>query len=218
MKETYFFPDTIAQTAIEMRRSSAVSQRSGNRRFRPGATALLVLDLQNFFFDPQSHAFIPSGSAILENIRHLITAFDRRRRPVIFTRHVNTEENAGMMAQWWGDVIRASSEEAELIAAVKPLAKTRIEKSQYDAFYKTGLADILQAANVRQLIITGVMTHLCCATTARSAFMRGFEIYFPVDATATYNRRFHEATLLTLGHGFAEIPTTAEILKLMDTD
>ncbi|MDO9549293.1 MAG: isochorismatase family cysteine hydrolase [Candidatus Marinimicrobia bacterium] len=218
MKETYFLPETIHQTAIEMRRLSVDSQHHRNRDFRPGEVALLVLDMQNYFFEPKSHAFIPSGPAVLENIKRLISAFNQHRRPVIFTRHINTAENAGMMARWWGDMIRESTEESELIAALKPMAEILIEKCQYDAFYKTDMVNILEERNVRQLVISGVMTHLCCETTARSAFMQGFEVYFPVDATITYNRRLHEAALLTLGHGFAEIPTVAEILELMDID
>lgn len=217
MKETYFLPETIHQTAIEMQRLSVGSRHYRNRDFRPEEAALLVLDMQNFFFEPKSHAFIPSGPAVSENIKRLVSAFNQHRRPVIFTRHINTDENAGMMARWWGDMILASSKESELIADLKPMAEMLIEKCQYDAFYKTGMLNILEARNVRQLVISGVMTHLCCETTARSAFMQGFEVYFPVDATATYNRRLHEAALLILGHGFAEIPTVAEILELMDT-
>ncbi len=47
-----------------------------------------------------------------------------------------------------------------------------------------------------------MVTHLCCETTARSAFCRGFSVIFPPDATASYNRGLHQASLLTLCHGF----------------
>jgi isochorismate hydrolase len=56
------------------------------------------------------------------------------------------------------------------------------------------------------------MTHLCCETSARSAFMRGFEVFFPIDGTATYNRDFHLATLRNLAHGFATMTTVRELL------
>lgn len=218
MKETYFLPDTIHETAIEMQLLSVNPRRNRNQDFRAGDAALLVLDMQNYFFKPQSHAFIPSGPAVLENIKQLVSAFRQYGRPVIFTRHINNNANAEMMIKWWRDIIRVSDRESELIEDLKPMAEMQIEKCQYDAFYRTNLADILKVKNVRQLVISGVMTHLCCETTARSAFMQGFEVYFPVDATATYNRHFHEASLLTLGHGFAEIPTVVEILEQLDAD
>jgi len=218
MKETYFLPDTIHETAIEMQLLSVNPRCNRNLDFRAGETALLVLDMQNYFFEPQFHAFIPSGPAVLENIKRLVSAFRQYERPVIFTRHINNNANAGMMTKWWRDIIRVSDRESELIEDLKPMAETQIVKCQYDAFFQTDLVDILKVKNVRQLVISGVMTHLCCETTARSAFMQGFEVFFPVDATATYNKRFHEASLLTLGHGFAEIPTVVEILEQLDAD
>ncbi len=56
------------------------------------------------------------------------------------------------------------------------------------------------------------MTHLCCETTARSAFVRGFEVFFTIDGTATYNKEFHFATLHNLAHGFALPILVDEIL------
>ncbi|MGB9641195.1 MAG: isochorismatase family protein, partial [Anaerolineales bacterium] len=55
---------------------------------------------------------------------------------------------------------------------------------------------------------------LCCETTARSAFIRGFEPFFLVDGTATYNSYFHQATLLNLNHGFASLTLCADLQRL----
>ncbi|MES0360330.1 MAG: isochorismatase family protein, partial [Anaerolineales bacterium] len=62
---------------------------------------------------------------------------------------------------------------------------------------------------------SGVMTHLCCETTARSAFVRGFEVFFVIDGTATYNEDYHMATLLNLAHGFTTPVLTKEVLKFI---
>ena len=78
-----------------------------------------------------------------------------------------------------------------------------IDKSYYDAFYNSELEKILKSHHIEQLFITGVMAHLCCETTARSAFTRGFEVFFTIDGTATYNSAFHLGTLMNLAHGFA---------------
>ncbi|XP_031372487.1 LOW QUALITY PROTEIN: nicotinamidase 3-like [Punica granatum] len=37
------------------------------------------------------------------------------------------------------------------------------------------------------IVVTGVMTNLCCETTASDAFVRGFRVFFSTDATATCN-------------------------------
>ena len=90
---------------------------------------------------------------------------------------------------------------------------TLIQKSQYDAFYQTQLEGILRDRQVTQVVICGVMTHLCCETTARSAFMHGFEVFFPVDGTVTYRLEYHRASLLNLAHGFASIVLMKNILQ-----
>jgi bifunctional isochorismate lyase/aryl carrier protein len=57
------------------------------------------------------------------------------------------------------------------------------------------------------------MTHLCCETTARAAFVAGYEVFFLVDGTASYNEEFHISTLKNLAHGFAVLTTTSQLLK-----
>jgi isochorismate hydrolase len=43
--------------------------------------------------------------------------------------------------------------------------------------------------------------------------MRGFEVFFPVDGTATYNLAYHKASLLNLAHGFASVVLIKDILE-----
>jgi len=62
------------------------------------------------------------------------------------------------------------------------------------------------------VLITGVMTHLCCETTAREAFVRDFKVFFAIDGTATKSDDLHVASLKTLTDGFAIPVTTEEVL------
>lgn len=78
-----------------------------------------------------------------------------------------------------------------------------VEKSTYSAFRKTGLEEKLVEMGVDEVIVTGVMTNLCCETTAREAFIRGFRVFFSTDATATSDIDLHEATLKNMAYGFA---------------
>lgn len=54
----------------------------------------------------------------------------------------------------------------------------------------------------KEVIVSGVMTNLCCETTAREAFVRGFRVFFSTDATATSSAELHDATLKNLAYGF----------------
>jgi isochorismate hydrolase len=212
-KEPYFTPATIHAKAREMLASvSGYRRRHGDIAFQPGRAALLVLDMQEYFLDPASHAFIPGAPAIIPNIQALIRAFHAHDRPIFFTRHVNTPEDAGMMAKWWRDLIRPEGQGSRIAAGLEPSKGVTLCKSQYDAFHQTALESDLRAGRAGQVVVTGVMTHLCCESTARSAFARGFEVFFAVDGTATYTEAFHRAALLNLAHGFAVPMLTEEFL------
>ncbi len=212
-REPYFTPETIHEKSRAMLDALASFRaRHADIVFRPERAALLVLDMQDYFLREGSHAFIPSAPAILPNIQSLIERFYSHGRPVIFTRHVNTDEDAGMMSRWWRDVIRADSNDSAISPSLDTSKGIVIQKTQYDAFHHTSLDETLRGRGVEQVIVTGVMTHLCCETTARSAFMRGLEVFFCVDGTATYTEEAHRSTLLNLAHGFA-VPITCQEIE-----
>ncbi|KUG19764.1 amidase [hydrocarbon metagenome] len=180
-------------------------------RFLPGQSALLVIDMQGYFLDRRSPAYIPAAPAIVRNVRALMDGFLARSRPIILTRHLDDGEGGGLMHAWWGTALTRDDPGSEIISELSDPAAIVMEKSQYDAFYGTELEAVLQAAGVRQVVITGVMTHLCCETTARSAFVRGYAVFLPIDGCAAPAERMHRATLTSASHGFA-VPVLAETL------
>ena len=210
---SYFTPETIQQKSRAMLDDLAPFRaRHADILFRPECAALLVLDMQEYFLRANSHAFIPSAPAILPNLQLLITNYHAINRPVIFTQHINTDADAGMMSRWWRDVLRADSPDSAISPSLDTSKGLIIQKTQYDAFYNTSLEETLRGRGVEQVIVTGVMTHLCCETSARSAFVRGFEVFFCVDGTATYSEEAQRATLLNLAHGFASPVECHEVL------
>jgi bifunctional isochorismate lyase/aryl carrier protein len=218
-KEPYYTPETIKANSQKLLSFvEPLRHRHTDIPFRPEKAALLVLDLQEYFLRESSHAFIPSAPAILPGIRKLITAFMNVEYPLIFTRHINIPEDAGMMSKWWRDLIDPQTAYSQNITITNASNTIHLNKTQYDAFHQTSLENILHELGIEQVAICGVMTHLCCETTARSAFMRGFEVFFTVDGTATYNEELHRASLLTLSHGFAVPVLIQELLVTMESD
>ncbi len=211
-KQQYFTEDTIQkQTDYFLRKFRRYPAEIDMKN-----SALLVIDMQLYFTRPESHAFVPSAPAIIPGIRRLIKVFSKSDMPVLFSKHENNGENAGMMEKWWRDLIYSSDELSEIAPDLNSALHPVIVKDQYDVFYKTDLDKILKDKNIRQVAVAGAMTHLCVETTARSAFVRGFEVLAPVDGTATYNQEFHEATLRNLAHGFAHLTSVEEIVKRMN--
>ncbi len=68
----------------------------------------------------------------------------------------------------------------------------------------------------------GVVSNLCCETTARSAFVNNFNVIFLSDGNAARAKEFHDATIKNLEAGFATIMTCQEfityVLKLNASD
>lgn len=211
MKQAYFTRESIHTKSLDMLESLRDIRR--RQPLLGPQCALLVLDMQACFFTETSHAFIPAAPAIVEGINRLRGAFLAKGLPVVMTRHLNTTGDAGRMSTWWRSLITEADPLSRLIDQLDTGGAAVLKKSQYDAFHETPLAQMLENKGIRQIVICGVMTHLCCETTARSGFVRGFDVFFAVDGTATYNEAFHRATLLNLSHGFAVPILVHEILS-----
>jgi isochorismate hydrolase len=212
MKQPYFTSNTIEAQA---RNFLEQVKRTREIDLCGGKTALLVLDMQDYFLDSASHAFVPSAPAIISNVVGLARAFKEHGLPVFYTQHINQAEDAGMMAEWWRDLITLEHPLAGLLDQLALDGAEVLQKTQYDAFYQTDLAQRLEAQEVSDVVVCGVMTHLCCETTARSAFVHGFRVWFTVDGTASYNAEFHLGTLRNLAHGFAIPVLTSEVLSAL---
>jgi len=65
---------------------------------------------------------------------------------------------------------------------------------------------------VEDLVITGVLTNLCCESTARDAYFRDYRVFFTADGTATINERMHLASLLNVAYGFGYVTTVEQLL------
>ena len=181
--------------------------------FSPEGSALLVLDMQGYFVDPGARALIPSAPDIVQVISRLAGVFETVGAPVVFTRHLDVKGEAGMMERWWGGLICREDPLSEIWHELEPEGREILDKSKYDAFLGTGLDGRLRDAGVERLVIAGVMTHLCVETTVRSAFMRDYEVFVTVDATATYNRELFDGSLRAMAHGFAVPVGSRSILE-----
>lgn len=179
------------------------------------ASALMVVDMQNFFLDPASPTFACGGVAIIPTVKRLLAAFRKAGRPVIFTRHVHHPDDldVGIMGWWWEGKCIEGSPESEVHPELAPLPGEKvIFKHRYSAFYNTDLETILRVLKIEDLVIAGTMTNMCCESTARDAYYRDYRVFFPADATGSINEEMHLASLLNLAFGFAYVTTGDEII------
>jgi ureidoacrylate peracid hydrolase len=178
--------------------------------------ALLVVDMQKFFLDPTSPTFTVGGEAILPNVKRLIETFRNARRPVIFTKHAHHPNmmDIGIMGWWWRGMCVEGSVESEIHDDIAPEPEEKvILKHRYSAFYNTDLETILRCCGIEDIVICGIMTNLCCESTARDAYFRDYRVFFPADGTGATCEEMHLASLLNLAYGFANIVRTGEIIS-----
>jgi nicotinamidase-related amidase len=182
-----------------MREIDYIVRQFTSHHWKPekGKTAVLLIDLQEYFrgiIDP-----------ILDNIVRIVSACRQNNIPLFFTQHGHEKGgDHGMLGKWWPDLIIKGSDDACLIPELNVVDEDLvIPKHTYSAFHETGLEEKLRSLRVTDIVIGGVMTNLCCETTARDAFVQGFRVFFLADGNSTVSEEFHLATLKNLGYGFA---------------
>jgi isochorismate hydrolase len=176
----------------------------------PQHCALLAIDMQNYF----SRIAQP----VLKNILKVTQSCRQKNIPVIFTQHghIEPQKDGGILGEWWGELIVNGTEDWKFLSEMRIESKDKIiAKKRYSAFFETDLDKILRSRGIRDLIISGVMTNLCCETTARDAFMRDYRVFFLIDGTATRRSELHLATLKNLGFGFAYLLTCDELIQML---
>lgn len=100
--------------------------------------------------------------------------------------------------------------------SVKPLSsETVVQKNFPNSFRSTELLGKLQEQGIEQLVICGMMSHMCIDTTVRAAFDLGFSCILIQDACATKELSFggrvlaaadvHAAFMAALGAVFATV-------------
>jgi nicotinamidase-related amidase len=183
--------------------------------------ALLIIDMQRFFLDPASPTFTCGGLAILPKLKKAIHAFRQADRPVIFTRHVHHPDrlDAGIMGWWWDGMCLEGSPESEVHQDLFPEHHEKvIFKHRYSAFYNTDLETVLRCLKVEDMVIAGVMTNLCCESTARDAYFRDFRVFFLADGTGSITEEMHMASLLNLAFGFSWVTDVDTVLAQLRED
>ena len=138
--------------------------------------ALLVIDVQREYFDGALPIEYPSGH--LENILAVMDHASECGIPTAVIRHHQADTES--------PIFRLNSKMWELHDEVaRRPREILIDKQLPGAFTNTELADWVQSVGADTLSIAGYMTHMCCDTTARQAFHRGYKVEFLRDATGT---------------------------------
>jgi biuret amidohydrolase len=182
-----------------------------------GTTALLIIDMQRDFLDPEGYIArtgvdVRGLRAIIPNVRRLLDAARVKGMQVIHTREGHRPDLSdlpavkarraagagapiGSMGPLGRLLVRGEPGHA-IIPELEPLANEPvIDKPGFGAFYATDLGQLLGVTGVSTLVIAGVTTDICVHSTLREAVDRGFECVTAGDACAAGDPAIHEAML-----------------------
>jgi nicotinamidase-related amidase len=154
----------------------------------PARTALLVIDAQREYFDPDGALFTPHAAEITGNLMRLLGVARDSGMQVIFIRHIHAADGSdtGRMGDFDDDnSFIAGTPGVEIIPELAPRDDEPIvDKTRYSAFVNTRLESILKTSGVDTVIVTGLMTQYCSVTTARHAHDLDYRVVFIADANA----------------------------------
>jgi nicotinamidase-related amidase len=140
-------------------------------------TALLIIDIQNDYFEGGTMTLVNSERAA-ENAGLLLEKFREEGWPVIHIQHIATKPTATFFLP--------GTKGAEIHKLVKPLPTEKIIIKHFpNSFRETELSDYLKQNSIENLVICGMMTHMCIDATTRGAKDFGFNCTLIGDACAT---------------------------------
>ena len=177
-------------------------------------TALIIIDIQNDYFDNGTNTLSGTNKAA-KNARLILDNFRDKGLPIIHVQHLSTRPTATFFLP--------GTFGADIFADVRPLDNEKLIVKHYpNSFRETDLLESLQSLDVNQLVICGMMTHMCVDATTRAAKDFGFECTVIGDACATkdlvIDGRQIQATdvqasfLAALSYFYSTVKTTKDFL------
>jgi nicotinamidase-related amidase len=203
------------------------------------ATALMVIDMQKDFLYPDGFgAFLGNDVNLLLRtvapIQSVLAAARRRGMLIIHTREGHLPDLSdcppNKLDRWApgtriGDVgpmgrilVRGEPGHA-IVDELAPLpGEVVIDKPGKNSFYQTDLDALLRRHDIRNLLVTGVTTDVCCSATVIAANDHGYNAVVLRDCVASYSPARHAATLETIaaqGGIFGWVSDSTSVLAAM---
>lgn len=176
--------------------------------------AVVVIDLQNEYL-PTGKLPLSGIEAAVANAARVIADARAKGIPVIHVRH---EFAHGEMP-----VFVPGSDGVQIQAAVAAQPDEPVVVKNYpNSFRETELKQLLDAREVRELVVVGAMSHMCVDAGVRAAADMGYAVTVIHDACATLDLEFggvrvpaaqvHATMMAALGFAYARLASTAEYL------
>jgi ureidoacrylate peracid hydrolase len=188
-------------------------------------TALVVIDMQDYFMAPTSQAEAATARDIVPSINRLAVAMRERGGRVIWVQTTTTNTRlswsvrhellAPDRAEIRLQAMELGAKGFELWPSLDIQAEdTRVIKTLYSAFVQgsSDLATRLRNDEIQYVLIAGTYTNVCCQASAQDAMMLNFRTIMVSDCNAGSSPEAHAAALDNFFEFFGDVLTTDEVL------
>ncbi len=177
--------------------------------------ALVIIDVQNDYF-PGGNMELEGSDKAGAKAGLLLETFRKLQLPIIHVQHVALQPGATFFLPDTEGVKIHSSVQRKSGEAV-------VIKHFPNSFRETTLKKHLDDNGITQLVLAGMMSHMCVDTTVRAAFDLGYTCTLAHDACATRTLTFadksmaaeqvHLSFMAALNGVFAAVRSTEDIRK-----
>ncbi|MBK1896239.1 cysteine hydrolase family protein [Chryseobacterium paridis] len=177
--------------------------------------ALLIIDIQNDYFEGGANPLVGSLEASF-NAKKLLEDFRKKSLPIIHIQHLSNREDSTFFIP--------NTKGVEIHENVTPIDGEKIVTKNYpNSFQKTDLLDYLKTHMISELVICGMMTHMCVDSTTRAAKDFDFTCTLIGDACATKDlevqgknvaaQEVQKSFIAALAYFYSTVKNTDEYVK-----
>lgn len=187
----------------------------------PGATVLIVIDVQNQTIEDQkqvhnSYLLNQLTALVLPNLQRLIRAARETGAEVMYTVIENLTRDGrdrSLDYKLSNIFVAKGCWQAKVVDAIKPGDDDIVlSKTSSSLFNSTNFDYLLRNLGAEHLVVTGLLTDQCVDHTVRDAADRGYRVVCISDACAAHSEQRHESAL-SLFAGYCRIMTTNDLIN-----
>lgn len=203
----------------------------------PQKTALLIVDMQNqfinkdygdavdarekgmwekwkYFYDRMYEVVIPGNVKLLEFFR-------AKKMEVTYGRiacfHKDGRDRSPVQRRpgWNNILLPMGSYGAEMIDELKPLDdEIVVSKTTDSVLAGTNYESLLRNMGIEWVVVTGVVTDQCVASTVRSLADAGFEVILAEDCCCAATQDLHDAEITIMNQIYCTVMQSNEVIAL----
>jgi nicotinamidase-related amidase len=138
-------------------------------------TTLLIIDVQKGLFTKKIPVY--QAEAMLTNICHLAAQAHQADVPVIYVQHTNS-------------TMPENTDDWQLHPRLQPLnSDLFIHKQRGSAFEQTELHEILSSLGVREIVVTGLVSHGCINAACLDGIKLGYRVTLVSDGHSNFHQK-----------------------------